>query len=117
MHIYSIELEISPIQLKIYTIELQISPNRTINAQPTTQNSESHYDFRHADIQSLKYLLSDIKWEELLSDSPTIDDMLTSYLDTFFSVCSKCVPTNRRQNGNSVKYPNYIAKLRRKCVQ
>ena len=43
--------------------------------------------------------------------------MLTSFLDTFFSVCSKCVPTNRRQNGNSVNYPNYIAKLRRKCVR
>ena len=27
------------------------------------------------------------------------------------------MPTNRRQNGNSVKYPNYIAKLRRKCVR
>ena len=39
-------------------------------------------DFRHADILALKYLLSYIKWEELLSDSPTIDDMLTSFLDT-----------------------------------
>ena len=93
------------------------SVNSLDNAQPTTQNSESHYDFRHADILSLKYLLSDIKCEELLSDSPTIDDMLTSFLDTFFGVCSKCVPTNRRQNGNSVKFPNYIAKLRRKCVR
>ena len=35
----------------------------------------------------------------------------------FFSVCSKCVPTNRRQNGNSVKFPNYIAKIRRKCIR
>ena len=48
---------------------------------------------------------------QLLSDSPTINDMLTTFLDTFFSVCSKCVPTNRRHNGNYVKYPNHIAKL------
>ena len=27
------------------------------------------------------------------------------------------MPSNRRQNGNSVKFPNYIAKLRRKCVR
>ena len=92
------------------------SVNSLDNTQPTTQQYEGHYDYRHADIMSLNYLLSDIKWEELLSDSPTINDMLTTFLDTFFSVCSKCVPTNRRHNGNSVKYPNHIAKLRRKCI-
>ena len=60
------------------------------NTQPTMQHYESHYDFsRYADILSLKYLLSDIKWEELLSDSPAINDMLTTFLDTFVSVCSK----------------------------
>ena len=67
-------------------VAIVFSVNSLDNAQPTTQNSESHYDFRHADILSLKYLLSDIKWEELLSDSPAIDDMLTSFLDIFFSV-------------------------------
>ena len=29
----------------------------------------------------------------------------------------KSVPTNRRHNGNYVKYPNHIAKLRRKCIR
>ena len=97
-------------------VAIVFSVNYLDNTQPTTQQYESHYDYRHADIMSLKYLLSDIKWEELLSDSPTINDMLTTFLDIFFSVCSKCVPTNRRHNGNSVKYPNHIAKLRRKCI-
>ena len=27
------------------------------------------------------------------------------------------MPTNRRHNGNYVKYPNHIAKLRRKCIR
>ena len=93
------------------------SVNSLDNTQPTTQHYESHYDYRHVDILSLKYLLSDIKWEELLSDSPTINDMLTTFLDTFFSVCSKCVPTNRSNNGNYIKYTNIIAKLRRKCIR
>ena len=41
-------------------VAIVFSVNYLDNAQPTTQNSESHYDFRHADILSLKYLLSDI---------------------------------------------------------
>ena len=98
-------------------VAIVFSVNSLDNTQPTTQHYERHYDYRHADIMSLKYLHSDIKWEELLSDSPTINDMLTTFLDTFFSECSKCVPTNRRHNGNSVKYPNHIAKLRRKCIR
>ena len=97
-------------------VAIVFSVNYLDNSQPTTQQYESHYDYRHADILSLKYPLSDIKSEELLSDSPAINDMLTTFLDTFVSVCSKCVPTNRRHNGNYVKYPNYIGQLRRKCI-
>ena len=44
--------------------------------------------------------ISDITWEELLSDSPTIDDMLSTFLDTFLVYAQNvCLPIDGVRGG------------------
>ena len=42
------------------------------------------YDFRRADFLSLKHMLSNVKWNELLNHLSTVDAMLASFLSIFF---------------------------------
>ena len=90
----------------------------TINlsyVSPTLLQSQSHFDFRRADFVALKVSLSCINWHELLCDCPTIDAMLTTFLDTFFGICMESVPMTKIRKRIARNYPKHITKLFTKC--
>ena len=84
-------------------------------APPMAQHPQNQYAFMRVDIFSLKYQLSSINWHELLCECPTIDTMFATFMDTFFSTCSQCVPISSGPKRKSTHYPMHIVKLRTKC--
>ena len=89
------------------------------NCQKTQAHTESHYDFRRADVFLFKSLISAVNWEFILCNTAidnSIDSMLAIFYETFWSICNKCVPiiASGRKN-NIAKYPSFIVKLDSKC--
>ena len=78
-------------------------------------HNTGHFDFKHGDFLSLKYHLSCVNWHELLYSCPTVDSMLISFLDTFFSICSLCIPFTSRSKRKATNYPSHVKKLFTKC--
>ena len=75
-----------------------------------------HFDFKRGDFLSLKYHLSGVDWHELLYSCPTVDSMLKSFLKTFFSICSLCIPFTSGAKCKSTNYPSHVKKLFSKCI-
>ena len=75
-----------------------------------------HFHFKRGDFLSLKYHLSGVDWPELLYSCPTVDSMLKSFLKTFFSICSLCIPFTSGAKCKSTNYPSHVKKLFSKCI-
>ena len=78
-------------------------------------HNTGHFDFKRGDFLSLKYHLSCVNWHELLYSCPTVDSMLTIFLDTFFSICSLCIPFTSGSKRKATNYPSHVKKLFSKC--
>ena len=78
-------------------------------------HNTGHFDVKRGDFLSLKYHLSCVNWHELLYSCPTVDRMLTIFLDTFFSICSLCIPFTSGSKRKATNYPSHVKKLFSKC--